>query len=122
MGEKKKVLIVDDSQFLRNRLKEILEKNGFEVVGIAQNGLEALSQYEKLKPDLVTLDIIMPQINGLETLKKLRAVDPAAAIVIITSFSSQDSVKDCMQAGAKGYILKPFDEKKVVEAFQKASS
>lgn len=122
MGEKKKVLIVDDSQFLRNRLKEILEKNGFQVVGIAQNGLEALTQYEKLKPDLVTLDIIMPQINGLETLKKLRAVDPAAAIVIITSFSSQDSVKDCMQAGAKGYILKPFDEKKVVEAFQKASS
>src|SRR5579871_3319421 len=112
MGDKKKVLIVDDSQFLRNRLKEILERNGFEVVGIAQNGLEAVSQYEKLKPDLVTLDIIMPQINGLETLKKLRAIDPDAAVVIVTSFSSQDSVKDCMMAGAKSYVLKPFEESK----------
>ena len=116
---KKRILVVDDSAFLRNALHEILRKQGFDVVGTAENGLEAISKYRELKPDLVTLDIIMPQMNGLEALKLLRAVDPNVAVVMVSSMSSEGSVTDCLKAGAKNYILKPFDPEKVSAVIEK---
>jgi len=119
MGDKKRVLVVDDSAFLRNALTDIVRKQGFDVVGTAENGLEAISKYRELKPDLVTLDIIMPQMNGLEALKLLRAVDPNVAVVMVSSMSSQGSVTDCLKAGAKNCILKPFDPAKVAEVIEK---
>ena len=119
MGDKKKVLVVDDSSFLRNSLKKILETNGYEVVGMAENGLEAVTKYKELKPDLVTLDIIMPQTNGLQALQMLRAIDPNVCAVMVSSMSAKESVTDCVKAGAKNYILKPFEEAKVVEVIRK---
>lgn len=120
MGDKKKVLVVDDSNFLRNSLKKILEANGYEVVGMAENGLEAVTKYKEFKPDLITLDIIMPQTNGLQALQMLRAIDPNVCAVMVSSMSTKESVTDCIKAGAKNYILKPFDEAKVVEVIRKA--
>lgn len=122
MGNKKRILVVDDSSFLRNSLKKILEDHGYEVLGTAENGLEAIAKYKELKPDLVTLDIIMPQMNGLEVLKLLRAVDPNACVVMVSSMSSKQSVIDCVQAGAKNYILKPYEAEKIIAAIQKALS
>lgn len=122
MGETKKVLIVDDSSFLRNSLKKILEDSGYEVIGMAENGLEAISKYKELKPDLITLDIIMPQMNGMESLKLLRSVDPNVCVIMVSSMSSEQSVLDCVEAGAKNYILKPFEEKRVIEVIQKVLS
>jgi two-component system, chemotaxis family, chemotaxis protein CheY len=115
-------LVVDDSAFLRKTLTDILRKQGYEVVGIADNGLEAISKYRELKPDLVTLDIIMPQMNGLEVLRLLRAADPNVAVVMVTSMSSQGSVTDCLKAGARNYILKPFDPEKVADVIGKVLS
>ncbi|MCI0526111.1 MAG: response regulator [Nitrospira sp.] len=122
MGTKKRTLVVDDSSFLRNSLKKILEDHGYEVVGMAENGLEAITKYKELKPDLVTLDIIMPQMNGLEVLKLLKAVDPNACVVMVSSMSAQQSVTDCVQAGAKNYILKPYEADKVIAVIQKVFS
>ena len=122
MGEKKRILVADDSSFLRNALKKIMEKNGYEVIGMAENGLETVTKYKELKPDLVVLDVIMPQMNGLEVLKLLRAVDPNAAVVMVSSMSTKESVVNCIQAGAKNYILKPFEEAKVIEVVQKVLS
>jgi two-component system, chemotaxis family, chemotaxis protein CheY len=122
VGDKKKILVVDDSNFLRNSLKKILEGHGYEVVGMAENGLEAVTKYKELKPDLVTLDIIMPQANGLQALQMLRAIDPNVSAIMVSSMSTKESVSDCVKAGAKNYILKPFDEEKVVEVIQKVLS
>ncbi len=122
MGNKKRILVVDDSSFLRNSLKKILEDQGYEVVGTAGNGLEAVTKYKELKPDLVTLDIIMPQMNGLEVLKLLKTVDPNACVVMVSSMSAKQSVTDCVQAGAKNYILKPYEAQKLIAVIQKALS
>ena len=122
VGSKKRILVVDDSSYLRNSLKKILEDHGCEVVGMAENGLEAITKYKELKPDLVTLDIIMPQMNGLEVLKLLKVVDPNACVVMVSSMSAQQSVTDCVQAGAKNYILKPYEADKVIAAIQKVFS
>jgi two-component system chemotaxis response regulator CheY len=122
VGDKKRVLVVDDSNFLRSSLKKILEANGYEVVGMAENGLEAVTKYKELKPDLITLDIIMPQTTGLQALQMLRAIDPAVCAVMVSSMSTKESITDCVKAGAKNYILKPFDEAKVVEVIRKVLS
>jgi two-component system chemotaxis response regulator CheY len=89
---------------------------------MAENGLEAITKYKELKPDLVTLDIIMPQMNGLEVLKLLKAVDPNVCVVMVSSMSSKQSVTDCVQAGAKNYILKPYEAQKVISVIQKTLS
>ena len=111
---KKKVMIVDDSSTMRQILRRMLEKNGFEVAGVAENGAEAVVQYEALKPDFVTMDMIMPQQNGLEALKQIRKIDPQATVVMVSSMAANDPIVACKQAGAKHYILKPFDEEKVM--------
>jgi two-component system chemotaxis response regulator CheY len=122
MGDKKRILLVDDSAFLRNSLKKILEDGGYEVAGMAENGIEALTKYKELRPDLVLMDVIMPRMNGLETLKTLRSLDPNAAIVMVSSMSAKSNVVDCLQAGAKSYLLKPFEPSKVLDVVQKVLS
>ena len=122
MGEKKKVLIVDDSSAVQAALKQILEENGYEVAGMAENGLEAITRYKELKPDLVIMDIIMPQMNGLESLKLLRSVDPNARVVMSSTISDRKTVNYCIKEGAKNHILKPFKGPRVVKTIRTALS
>ncbi len=115
---KKRILIVDDSNFLRSSLKSILEKLQFEVVGMAENGLTAITRYKELKPDVVLIDMIMPQMGGLECLRLLKKIDPNANAVMVSSMSTQETVMSCLKEGAKHYILKPFDADKVKQVME----
>jgi two-component system chemotaxis response regulator CheY len=103
-------MIVDDSSFLRNKLRKMLEKNGFTVVCEASNGQEALSKYTQFHPSLITMDIVMPGIDGIEALKKIRARDPGVVIIMVTSMGVESKVIDSLKAGANNFIVKPFDE------------
>ena len=118
----KKVLVVDDSSFMRTSLKAILEKLGYTVVGMAENGIDAVAKFRDLKPDVVTLDIIMPQMGGLQGLKLLKSVDPNAVVVMVSSMADRESVTECVKAGAAHYLLKPFDETKVAEVMKQVSA
>lgn len=111
----KKIMIVDDSMFLRNSLRSILESSGMEVVGEAENGIDAISKYKKLNPDIVTMDITMPQLDGIETIKILKDLDKNIKVVVVSSFGSEETVRKAIIAGAKSFILKPFDANKVIE-------
>lgn len=112
---KETILIVDDTQFMRHMLRDIFDRNGYQVVGEAVNGKEAVEMYEKLLPDLTTLDITMPVMDGLEALKVIRKIDPAAQIVMVSAMGYKDKIMDAVKSGAKNFIVKPFDEKKVIE-------
>lgn len=114
------ILIVDDAAFMRMMVKDILNKNGYDVIGEAQTGAEAVDLYQKLKPDLVTMDITMPEMNGIEAVKAIRKIDPAARIVMCSAMGQQAMVIDAIQAGAKDFIVKPFQPARVLEAVQKA--
>ncbi len=109
------VLIVDDTAFMRKLLRNILLSAGFNVVGEAENGKQAVELYKKLKPDLVTLDIVMPEMNGIEALKQIRSIDPNAKIIMCTAVGQEQMVKAAIKLGAKGYIVKPFQAPKVIE-------
>lgn len=111
----KRVLIVDDAPFMRAILGEILRKAGCEVVGEAENASDAVEQYKKLRPDFVTMDIIMPKENGIEAVKKILEFDSNAKIVICTSLSYKKILAEAIGAGARDYILKPFREENVLE-------
>lgn len=116
---KKKVLIIDDSEFVRNKLKNILEGMNFEVVGVAEDGLTGINQYRELKPDIVTIDMVMPSyLKGLDCLRLLKKLDPVLNAIMVTSVSDQKTVLQCIKEGAKNYILKPFDEKKIREVME----
>ncbi|RPF55985.1 response regulator [Aquisalibacillus elongatus] len=117
MGDK--VLIVDDAAFMRMMIKDILEKNGFEIVGEAEDGNQAVEQYKELKPDLVTLDITMPEKDGLTALKEIVGDDPGAKVVMCSAMGQQAMVIDAIQAGAKDFIVKPFQSDRVLEAINK---
>ncbi|EGC71081.1 chemotaxis protein CheY [Enterococcus casseliflavus ATCC 12755] len=116
----KKVLIVDDAVFMRMKLKDILEKNGYEVVGEAQNGQEAFEKYQATTPDLVTMDITMPEVDGLEALKMIRTFDAQAKVVMCSAMGQQGMVMDAIRAGAVDFIVKPFDTDRVITAIDKA--
>jgi two-component system chemotaxis response regulator CheY len=118
----KKILIVDDAVFMRIKLKDILEKNGYEVAGEAQNGQEAFDQYQETKPDLVTMDITMPEVDGLEALKMIRKADPNAKVIMCSAMGQQGMVMDAIRAGAIDFIVKPFDTERVIKALDKAFS
>lgn len=115
----KTVLIVDDAAFMRLTIRNMLEKNGYAVVGEAENGQIAIHKYHELKPDIVTMDITMPEVDGLTALKAIRRIDPAAWIVMMTAMGQQGMVKDAVIAGAKGFIVKPFKEETVLSALGK---
>ncbi len=114
------VLIVDDAVFMRMMVKDILEKNGFMVAGEAENGLKAIEQYKSLNPDIVTMDITMPEMNGIEALREIKKIDPTAKVIMCSAMGQQAMVMDAIKAGAKDFIVKPFNGERVVEAISKA--
>lgn len=115
----KRALVVDDSAYIQKELAKILERHGCEVVATASNGLEAVKKYKETTPDFVTLDVVMPQMGGLQTLVLLKKIDPAACVIMVSSMSGKDMITECARAGARHYILKPFEEDKVVEVLGK---
>ena len=115
----KRVLIVDDAVVMRMMIKGILNKNGYEVVGEAQNGLEAVEKYRSLVPDLVTMDMVMPEMDGIAAVKQIVADHPDARIIMCTSMGQQALVVEAIQAGAKSFITKPFQPPKILETIQK---
>jgi two-component system chemotaxis response regulator CheY len=114
-----RVLITDDAAFMRMMLKDILTKNGHEVVGEASNGLEMLSKYEETQPDIVTLDITMPEMDGLTAIKELRKKHPDANVIMCSAMGQQSMVIDAIQSGAKDFIVKPFQAERVIECLEK---
>jgi len=112
-----RVLVIDDSIFVRKQIGQILTSEGFEVVGQAGDGVEGIEKYKELSPgiDLVTLDITMPRMDGVTTLERILAFDPKATVVMISALGKQDLVKKALVTGAKNYIIKPLDRKKVLE-------
>ncbi len=114
-----KVMIADDAAFMRAVLKDILTSAGYEIVAEATNGSEAVDYYQQHKPDIVTMDITMPKMDGLEALKKIKALDPAAKVVMCTAMGQQAMVIESIQAGAKDFIVKPFQPQRVLEALKK---
>ena len=114
-----RVLIVDDAAFMRMMIKDILEKNDFEIVGEANNGLVAVDMYKKEKPDVVTMDITMPDMDGIEAVKQIKAFDPNAKIIMCSAMGQQSMVMDAIKAGANDFIVKPFQADRVLEAVKK---
>jgi two-component system chemotaxis response regulator CheY len=118
----KRVLIVDDAAFMRMMIKDILSKNGFEVVGEAENGLQGLEMFKEHKPDLVTMDITMPEMDGIVAVREIMKVDKAAKVIMCSAMGQQSMVIDAIQAGAKDFIVKPFQPDRVLEAVNKVLS
>lgn len=115
----KKVLIADDASFMRMMLRNILEKHNYVVVGEAVNGADAVQKYMALRPDVVTMDITMPEMNGIEAVKAIRVFDKEAKIVMVSAMGQQSMVMDAIKNGAKDFIVKPFDEQKIIESVSK---
>jgi two-component system chemotaxis response regulator CheY len=116
----KRILLVDDATIIRMILKKILTEAGYEVVGEASTGAEGVRKYRELKPDLVTMDITMPEMSGIKALKVIREFDPEAKVVICSAMGQKALIIEAMQAGAINFISKPFEEEKVVETVNKA--
>jgi two-component system chemotaxis response regulator CheY len=117
-----KVLIVDDAAFMRMMLRDILAKNGFDVVGEADNGKVAVQMYNELKPDVVTMDITMPEMDGIAAVKEIKAADSGAKVVMVSAMGQQAMVIEAIRAGAADFIVKPFQPDRVLEALGKALS
>ncbi|WP_106497534.1 response regulator [Lentibacillus sp. Marseille-P4043] len=124
-----KILVVDDAKFMRATLSTILKKENHEIVGEAQDGKEAIEQYKQTKPDLVTMDITMPVMNGIDAIKEIKKYDDQAKIVVCSAMGQQKVVVGAIEIGAKDFIVKPFDENRVLDTvnrvlhkFEQASS
>ena len=115
----KNILICDDAAFMRMMIKDILTKNGYNVAGEAENGAKAVEKYAELKPDLVLMDITMPEMDGIEALKKIKASDPSASVIMCSAMGQQAMVIESIQSGAKDFLVKPFQADRVIEAVQK---
>lgn len=122
MSEPKRVLIVDDSMVMRSMIRDVLTKNGFNVVGQAKNGVEAVTMYTQLKPDMVTMDVVMPGETGIEVIKKLVAIDPAARVLMVSGLNQKNLVIQAMENGAKDYVVKPFEADDLLKAALKVSA
>ena len=120
LGSGQRVLIVDDSPIMRQMLVKIFTDEGFSVAGEAVDGAEALEMFESLKPDLITLDIVMPKMRGIEVLERIMSSTPGAKVIMASSVSDARTVMHCLKMGAKQYIVKPYDESKIMEAVKKA--
>ncbi|MBU0650735.1 response regulator [bacterium] len=116
----KTVLIVDDAPIIRLMLRDILEFNNYEVVGEGVNGADAIEKYKALKPALVTLDIIMPEMDGIDGLTGILAVDPSAKVIMVTAIDQREYLMKAIRLGATDYIVKPFEDDRVISAIQKA--
>ena len=115
----KNILICDDAAFMRMMIKDILTKNGYNVVGEAENGAKAFEKYSELKPDLVLMDITMPEVDGIAALKKIKGADPNAMVIMCSAMGQQAMVIEAIQGGAKDFIVKPFQPERVLEAVKK---
>ena len=115
----KNIMIVDDAAFMRMMIKDILTKNGYNVVGEAENGAVAIDKNNECKPDLVLMDITMPEMDGLQALKKIKANDPSATVIMCSAMGQQAMVIESIQSGAKDFIVKPFQADRVLEAVKK---
>ncbi len=115
-----RVLVVDDAAFMRMMIKDILSKNGYDIVGEAENGLKAVEKYQELKPDLTTMDITMPEMDGITAVKEIKKVDPAAKVIMCSAMGQQAMVIEAIQSGARDFIVKPFQPDRVLEAVRKA--
>lgn len=109
----KRMLLVDDAVFIRLKLKALLTDMGHEVVGEASNGAEAIEQYQRFKPEVVLMDITMPGMNGLTALKEIKKIDPHAIVVMVSAMGSQEFVLDAITAGARDFIVKPFETERI---------
>lgn len=114
-----KIMIVDDAAFMRITIKNMLQKSEHEVVGEAENGRIAVEKYHELKPDIVTMDITMPEMDGLAALKAIRAEDPNAKIIMVSAMGQEAMVRDAVLNGARGFIVKPFKEDGILAAINK---
>ena len=115
----KNILICDDAAFMRMMIKDILSKNGYNVVGEAENGAIAVEKYTETNPDLVLMDITMPEMDGIQALKKIKEKDPGASVIMCSAMGQQAMVIESIQAGAKDFIVKPFQADRVLEAVRK---
>lgn len=120
--EMAKILIADDAKFMRMMLRRILEGEGHKIVGEAGSGEAAINLYAKLRPDLVTMDIVMPDPNGIDCVRKIREFDPHAKIVMVTALGQEAMVVEALKAGANDFVIKPFKAGKVVKAVDKTLS
>jgi two-component system, chemotaxis family, chemotaxis protein CheY len=116
----KRVLIVDDASFMRNMIREIFVQGGYEVVGEATSGAEALQKYEELKPDLITMDIVMPYKNGVEATREIVRAYPKAVVVICSALGQESLVLEALEAGARDFVVKPFRGEDVLAVVRKA--
>ncbi len=116
---KARVLVVDDAIFMRKMISDILEGNDMEVVGEADTGALAVEKYKELKPDLVTMDIIMPEMNGIDAVRQIMLNDPQARIVMCSALGQQALVQDALAAGARDFLIKPFNPSRVIEVVSK---
>jgi len=114
-----RVLVVDDAAFMRMMIKDILQKGGYEVIGEAEDGKRAIEKFKELKPDLVTMDITMPDMDGITAVKEIRKIDANAVIIMCSAMGQQAMVIDAIQAGAKDFVVKPFQPERVLEAIKK---
>lgn len=113
------VMLVDDAAFMRMMLKDILTKNGHTIVGEASNGKDAVTMYNEIKPDVVTMDITMPEMDGIQALKEIRKNDPDAKVVMCSAMGQQAMVIESIQAGARDFIVKPFQADRVLDILNK---
>ena len=116
----KSILICDDAAFMRMMIKDILVKNGYNIAGEAENGVKAVEKYQETKPDLVLMDIMMPEMDGIQALKKIKAIDANASVVMCSAMGQQAMVIESIQSGARDFIVKPFQPDRVIEAVKKA--
>ncbi|CDF58039.1 response regulator [Thermobrachium celere] len=114
-----RVLIVDDAAFMRMMLKDILTKNGYEVIGEAPNGAKAVEIYKAERPDVVTMDITMPEMDGIQAVKEIKAFDPNAKIIMCSAMGQQAMVMEAIKSGARDFIVKPLQPERVLEALKK---
>ncbi len=113
------VLVCDDASFMRTMITDILTEAGFEIVGEAKNGVQAVEKYNELKPDLVTMDVVMPDKNGIDAVRDIIKSDPAAKILMCSAMGQQALMADAIQAGAKDFVVKPFEPSRVLEAMNR---
>ncbi len=118
----KNIMLVDDSAFMRTIIKNVLTKNGYSIIGEAENGKIAVELYSKLKPDVVFMDVVMPEMNGIESVKNIKANDPNAKIIMCSSSGQQAVVMEAINAGARGFITKPFQEAKILDELSRADT